>query len=76
MLTPAMTSGDRPLGTPRWQAPELFPDTAHPDITPRRTQATDIYAYALVCYEVSHTRNLPAVWSLNNATDVLWSDSI
>jgi serine/threonine protein kinase len=50
-------------GTPRWQAPELFPDMLNPDAPhtdSRNTFATDIYAFAMVCYEVSgpiFTRN-------------------
>jgi len=44
-------------GTLRWQAPELFPDMLHPDAASaerRNTMATDVYAFALVCYEASH----------------------
>lgn len=42
-------------GTLRWQAPELFPDwTSEEEITdPSNTKATDIYAYAVTCWEVS-----------------------
>jgi len=51
-----LTSMTRPTGTLRWQAPELFPDMRNPDTasTERRsTMATDVYAFALVCYEAS-----------------------
>jgi serine/threonine protein kinase len=44
-------------GTLRWQAPELIPDMQgpEPDVSEsRKTMATDIYAYGLVCYEVNH----------------------
>jgi len=43
-------------GTLRWQAPELFPDMSKTDVSgteQRKTLATDIYAFAFVCYEVS-----------------------
>jgi serine/threonine protein kinase len=49
-------STDRSKGTLRWQAPELFPDMAGgvtAGIEQRNTFATDIYAFALVCYEAS-----------------------
>ena len=36
-------------GTLRWQAPELLLGT---DTDPRTTFATDVYAFAMVCYEV------------------------
>ena len=45
-------------GTPRWLAPELIP---HEQVKRRHTYASDIYAFALVCYEASyipfHLRN-------------------
>lgn len=47
-------------GTLRWQAPELIPDMQgrEPDMSEsRKTMATDIYAYGLVCYEVNHVSN-------------------
>ena len=42
-------------GTLRWQAPELFPDMNNFEDTIERhnTKASDVYAYGLVCYEVS-----------------------
>ena len=42
-------------GTVRWFAPELFP-SMQPNVQVSRchTFATDIYAFALVCYEVSY----------------------
>jgi len=49
-------STSRMTGTLRWQAPELFPDMSKTDVSgteQRETLATDIYAFAFVCYEVS-----------------------
>jgi serine/threonine protein kinase len=43
-------STSRATGTLRWQAPELLLDT---DTDSRTTFATDVYAFAMVCYEVS-----------------------
>ena len=47
----AVSSGapTRAGGTLRWQAPELLTDD-----DARNTLATDIFAYACVCYEVFH----------------------
>ena len=45
-------AGSAMMGTPRWLAPELIP---HPGVKRHHTHATDIYAFALVCYEVSYT---------------------
>jgi len=48
---------NKTTGTLRWQAPELIPDMhgEEPDVGERRnSMATDVYAYALVCYEVNH----------------------
>ena len=42
-------TGSTIMGTPRWLAPELFSRAGH-------TYATDIYAFALVCYEASYIR--------------------
>lgn len=39
-------------GTMRWQAPELFSGDSD---TPCNTFATDVYAFACVCYEVRFT---------------------
>jgi serine/threonine protein kinase len=39
------------MGTPRWLAPELIPRRG---VKRHHTHATDIYAFALVCYEVSY----------------------
>jgi serine/threonine protein kinase len=50
------TTVNRKTGTPRWQAPELLPDMTSDDASSterHNTRATDIYAFALVCYEVS-----------------------
>jgi serine/threonine protein kinase len=44
-------AGSAILGTPRWLAPELIP---HPEVKRRYTFASDIYAFALVCYEASY----------------------
>jgi serine/threonine protein kinase len=41
------------MGTPRWLAPELIPCRG---VKRHHTYATDIYAFALVCYEASYTR--------------------
>ena len=43
--------GNLILGTPRWLAPELIP---RPGVKRHHTHATDMYAFALVCYEVSY----------------------
>jgi serine/threonine protein kinase len=40
------------MGTPRWLAPELIPRRG---VKRHHTNATDIYAFALVCYEASYT---------------------
>jgi serine/threonine protein kinase len=40
------------MGTPRWLAPELIPRRG---VKRHHTHATDIYAFALVCYEASYT---------------------
>jgi serine/threonine protein kinase len=46
------------MGTPRWLAPELIP---HVQVKRHHTYASDMYAFALVCYEASyisvHLRN-------------------
>jgi serine/threonine protein kinase len=47
----ATTLGSAMLGTPRWLAPELIP---HPEVKRHHTFASDIYAFALVCYEASY----------------------
>jgi serine/threonine protein kinase len=47
-------------GTLRWQAPELLPDMLGrgvPITEPNNTLATDVYALALVGYEVDHIIN-------------------
>jgi serine/threonine protein kinase len=41
-------------GTMRWRAPELLLGEEP------NTYASDVYAFAMVCYEVSHTRNFTA----------------
>ena len=43
-------STNRTAGTLRWQAPELL---LGEDDDSRTTFATDVYAFAMVCYEVS-----------------------
>ena len=43
-------STHRITGTLRWQAPELLIGA---DVNSRTTFATDVYAFAMVCYEVS-----------------------
>ena len=43
--------GSAIMGTPRWLAPELIP---HQEVKRRHTHATDVYAFALVCYEASY----------------------
>ena len=45
-------AGSAIMGTPRWLAPELIP---HRGVKRHHTLATDIYAFALVCYEASYT---------------------
>ena len=44
-------NGSTMIGTLRWFVPELFPDAL---VSRRHTFATDIYAFALVCYEVRY----------------------
>ena len=39
------------MGTPKWLAPELIP---HEEVKRNHTYASDIYAFALVCYEASY----------------------
>ena len=39
------------MGTPKWLAPELIP---HEEVKRKHTYASDIYAFALVCYEASY----------------------
>jgi len=51
----------RGTGTLRWQAPELFGDFLNVDTDdnpPHNTPATDVYAFACVCYEM-FTGNIP-----------------
>jgi serine/threonine protein kinase len=48
-------AGSTIMGTPRWLAPELIPRRG---VKRHHTHATDIYAFALVCYEVSYTPSL------------------
>ena len=43
--------GSAIMGTPRWLAPELIPDA---QVKRHHTYASDIYAFALVCYEASY----------------------
>ena len=44
--------GSAIMGTPRWLAPELI---LHTEAKRHHTYATDMYAFALVCYEASYT---------------------
>ena len=48
-------AGSAIMGTPRWLAPELIPCRG---VKRHHTHATDIYAFALVCYEVSYAPSL------------------
>jgi serine/threonine protein kinase len=45
-------AGSAIMGTPRWLAPELIPRAG---VKQHHSHASDIYAFALVCYEVSYT---------------------
>jgi serine/threonine protein kinase len=45
-------AGNAMVGTPRWLAHELIPRRG---VKRHHTHATDIYAFALVCYEASYT---------------------
>jgi serine/threonine protein kinase len=45
-------AGSAIMGTPRWLAPELIPRRG---VKRHHTNVTDIYAFALVCYEASYT---------------------
>ena len=45
-------------GTMRWLAPELL----SPDDTQRTSKASDIYAFACVCYEVSSPISYGECW--------------
>ena len=49
-------NGSTIIGTPRWLAPELFSQAGVEQrrVKQRHTYATDIYAFALVCYEASY----------------------
>src|SRR5580704_13447272 len=50
-------SSKKNAGSLRWKAPELFPNMHDPDAADtdrRNTFATDVYAFAFVCYEASH----------------------
>ncbi|KIM87647.1 hypothetical protein PILCRDRAFT_287169 [Piloderma croceum F 1598] len=51
-LTNAMSSNDGTAGTLRWQAPELLLSMENREHKQRKTKATDVYAFALVCYEM------------------------
>ena len=64
------------MGTLRWFAPELFPST-QPDVQVSRchTFATDIYAFALVCYEVSYDP-FPFKKVVYIYLDVLWKTTL
>ena len=44
-------AGNAVMGTPNWLAPELIP---HEEVKRNHTYASDIYAFALVCYEASY----------------------
>lgn len=48
------TVGTRREGTMQWQAPELLEGEGP------TTFASDMYAFAMVCYEVSHTHHFVA----------------
>ena len=48
--TATTMNGSTMIGTLRWFAPELFPGVH----SRGHSFATDIYAFALVCYEVSY----------------------
>ena len=43
--------GNGVMGTPKWLAPELVP---HGEVKRNHTYESDIYAFALVCYEASY----------------------
>lgn len=49
METASLSSASRQGGTVRYQAPELF----DPEFESPRSKASDVYAFALVCYEVT-----------------------
>jgi hypothetical protein len=56
----AATTGNPATGTLRWQAPELLPDIwspLSPTSEPHNTMETDVYAFALVGYEVRNKFN-------------------
>ena len=44
-------AGNAVKGTPNWLAPELMP---HEEAKRNHTYGSDIYAFALVCYEASY----------------------
>ena len=73
------TSTDKVSGTLRWQAPELLVDMASSDpdtnLKQRKTAATDIYAFGLVCYEVSRVLNSSQTPN-RICLDVFWRISI
>jgi serine/threonine protein kinase len=47
----ATVVGDETVGTSRWLAPEIIPDA---QVSRHHTYASDMYAFALVCYEASY----------------------
>jgi hypothetical protein len=44
-------------GTLKWRAPELLLAKSNDDTRLLVTPATDVYAFAMVCYEVREFRN-------------------
>lgn len=58
----AITTEVNTRGTVRWKAPELLKTEQH------NTKAADVYAFALVCYEVGQTHN--SCWKLINNIDL------
>jgi serine/threonine protein kinase len=81
MVTGGSTSECDPCSV-RWLAPELlFPEESGLQIA-RRTKETDIYAFAMVMYEVSPLF-FPNIWldlvfirNLHSITGVLWISSV
>jgi serine/threonine protein kinase len=72
-------STTRPRGTLRWQAPELLLDVLDSDSPSperRNTFATDVYAFALVCYEASFNCTVLQEQKCNLTLDVLRRNSI
>lgn len=62
----------RSTGTLRWQAPELFGYDGDEELV-SNTKATDIYAYAMVCWEVCSDPSNVDMVNPDRPLDILWN---